>query len=338
MKRLHADRSRCAAPSLALAPAPCFAGDGRQDRRSTSCRPRWCATCTSATHSSITTRARTSRRSRACRPTAQWGRMPHHDAETDLLLGGLYLSLGLHNEAGERFETLLTQSVPEGVRNRAWFYLGKIWYARGYLDRAERAIKEVQGRLHAGSRSRAPAPAQQHPHAPAALRRSHRAARTPGRAARIRATGSPTRSTTWAWRWCARAWSPRPIRSSPPSAPSSPAAASCAALRDRANLALGYAYLQNNQPALAKPVLAARAPRRSVLEQGLARRGLGGRRRRPVPGRRSRPGWSCATATCSTPPCRKPISRFRTPSPSSMPTRRRPRTTSSPSSPSTARP
>ena len=77
----------------------------------------------------------------------QWGRMPHHDAETDLLLGGLYLSLGLHNEAGERFETLLTQSVPEGVRNRAWFYLGKIWYARGYLDRAERAIKEVQGRL-----------------------------------------------------------------------------------------------------------------------------------------------------------------------------------------------
>ena len=34
--------------------------------------------------------------------------------------------------------------------------------------------------------------------------------------------------------------------------------------RDRANLALGYAYLQNNQPALAKPVLRARAYRRSV--------------------------------------------------------------------------
>src|SRR4030095_151107 len=77
----------------------------------------------------------------------QWERMPHHDAEVNLLLGGLYLSLGLHNEAGERFETLLTQSVPEGVRNRARVYLGKSWYARGYLDRAERAIKEVQGRL-----------------------------------------------------------------------------------------------------------------------------------------------------------------------------------------------
>ena len=34
----------------------------------------------------------------------QWGRMPHHDAETNLLLGGLYLSLGLHNEAGDRFD------------------------------------------------------------------------------------------------------------------------------------------------------------------------------------------------------------------------------------------
>ena len=33
------------------------------------------------------------------------------------------------------------------------------------------------------------------------------------------------------------------------------AAASCARLKDRANLALGYAYLQDNQPALAKPVL-----------------------------------------------------------------------------------
>src|SRR3982750_2289238 len=48
----------------------------------------------------------------------QWGRMPHHDAETDLLLGGLYLSLGLHNEGGERFETLLDQSGPAGGRDR----------------------------------------------------------------------------------------------------------------------------------------------------------------------------------------------------------------------------
>ena len=76
-----------------------------------------------------------------------WQQLPSHHAESQLLLGGLYLSLGLHNEAGARFETLLTQDIPPGVRNRAWFYLAKVWYARGYLDRAEHALRQVQGQL-----------------------------------------------------------------------------------------------------------------------------------------------------------------------------------------------
>jgi hypothetical protein len=76
-----------------------------------------------------------------------WGRLPSHQAESQLLLGGLYLELGLHNEAGVRFEQLLGPEVPIGVRNRAWFYLAKIWYVRGYLDRAEAAIRRIDGRL-----------------------------------------------------------------------------------------------------------------------------------------------------------------------------------------------
>src|SRR6202050_3545115 len=31
-----------------------------------------------------------------------WNLLPHHEPEAQLLLGGLYLSLGLHNEAGGR--------------------------------------------------------------------------------------------------------------------------------------------------------------------------------------------------------------------------------------------
>ncbi|HEY6452443.1 MAG TPA: hypothetical protein VIX87_07570 [Steroidobacteraceae bacterium] len=77
----------------------------------------------------------------------QWHRMPHHIADADLLAGGLYLDLGMHNEAGRRFERLLTDDVPVGVRNRAWFYLAKIWYERGYYDRAEQAIGRIQGML-----------------------------------------------------------------------------------------------------------------------------------------------------------------------------------------------
>jgi hypothetical protein len=73
----------------------------------------------------------------------QWDRLPNHEADAQLLLAGLYLELGLHNEAGARFEKLLTPDIPVGVRNRAWFYLGKVWYARGYLDRAEQSIRQV---------------------------------------------------------------------------------------------------------------------------------------------------------------------------------------------------
>ncbi len=76
-----------------------------------------------------------------------WSRVPHHAEEAQLLEGGLYLSLGMHNEAGERFERLLTNDVPTGVRNRAWFYLAQVWYARGYLDRADAALRKVNGRM-----------------------------------------------------------------------------------------------------------------------------------------------------------------------------------------------
>src|SRR5438270_10244140 len=76
-----------------------------------------------------------------------WGRVPHHAEEAQLLEGGLYLTLGMHNEAGERFERLLTNDVPTGVRNRAWFYLAQVWYARGYLERADAALRKVNGRM-----------------------------------------------------------------------------------------------------------------------------------------------------------------------------------------------
>ncbi len=76
-----------------------------------------------------------------------WNLVSHHEAEGQLLLGGLYLSLGMHNEAGERFQTLLTDDVPTGVRNRAWFYVAEIWYARGYLDKAEAALRKINGRM-----------------------------------------------------------------------------------------------------------------------------------------------------------------------------------------------
>jgi hypothetical protein len=76
-----------------------------------------------------------------------WHLMPHHADDAALLAGSLYLSLGMHNEAGRRFEALLTDKVPAGVRNRAWFYLAKVWYARGYYDRSLDALHRITGKL-----------------------------------------------------------------------------------------------------------------------------------------------------------------------------------------------
>jgi hypothetical protein len=180
-----------------------------------------------------------------------WNLLPHHEADAQLLFGGLYLDLGLHNEAGARFEKLLTPAVPVGVRNRAWFYLGEVWYARGYLDKAEQALGQIQGKLpiqleseKAHLLSNALIDQGRYDdavqlleswHGPAdwmayarfnlgiALVREHRLSDADRN---LTAVGT--------------------LQTRDPE---------LSALRDRANLALGYAYLQANQPADARPAL-----------------------------------------------------------------------------------
>ena len=71
-----------------------------------------------------------------------------HDAtEAELLLGGLYLSYGQHREAGGIFERLLEQSVSPDVHDRAWLFLAKIWYQRGYLEEAGAALARIDNEL-----------------------------------------------------------------------------------------------------------------------------------------------------------------------------------------------
>jgi hypothetical protein len=173
-----------------------------------------------------------------------WNQLPHHELDSQLLLGGLYLSLGLYNEAGERFSKLLTPDVPPGVRNRAWFYLGQIWYARGYLDKAVDALRQVQGQL----------PPQQeaekvHLLANALLRQGH----FDEAIALLKSFHGPAD-------WLAFAQFNLGIalvrQNRMPEADASLTAVGTVnasrpellALRDRANLALGFAYLQANQP------------------------------------------------------------------------------------------
>jgi hypothetical protein len=182
----------------------------------------------------------------------QWQRMPHHEEEAQLLAGGLYLQLGMHNEAGEIFQRLLTDDVPSGVRNVAWFRLAQVWYARGYLDKADAALRRVNGRMSAdleaqkellfgnvlmhegrfdeairmlsGWRGGPVWSAYARFNLGVALVRNNRLPDADPFLAGVGSMLAPT--------------------------------AELAALRDRANLALGFAYLQANQPDKARPALA----------------------------------------------------------------------------------
>jgi hypothetical protein len=76
------------------------------------------------------------------------GRLKPHEADAELLLGGLYLSYGQHTRAAEIFRRLLAdESTPQGVRDRAWFHLGKVLYARGYYDESGDALRRAGGSL-----------------------------------------------------------------------------------------------------------------------------------------------------------------------------------------------
>jgi hypothetical protein len=76
-----------------------------------------------------------------------FARIPHHEAEAELLSGGLYLSLGLYAEAERIFNKLLAGPVPQSVSDRAFFYLARIGYQRGYYDNAWRSLQSIRGTL-----------------------------------------------------------------------------------------------------------------------------------------------------------------------------------------------
>jgi hypothetical protein len=74
-------------------------------------------------------------------------RIEHHSAEAELLSGGLYLSLGLHAEASRIFNRLLAGPVPQSVSDRAHFYLARIGYQRGYHAEAWRSLERIRAPL-----------------------------------------------------------------------------------------------------------------------------------------------------------------------------------------------
>ena len=74
-------------------------------------------------------------------------RVSHHDDEAEVLRGGILLSYGLTKEAGQIFARLIDKGASPTIRDRAWFFLAKIRYQRGYLPEAENALAQVENNL-----------------------------------------------------------------------------------------------------------------------------------------------------------------------------------------------
>jgi hypothetical protein len=70
-------------------------------------------------------------------------RLSHQRDDAEILRGGLYLSYGLHREASRIFARLIDAGATPAVRDRAWFYLAKIRYQRGLIADAEEALGRI---------------------------------------------------------------------------------------------------------------------------------------------------------------------------------------------------
>ena len=74
-------------------------------------------------------------------------KLQHNEAEALLLLGGLYVSYGQQDEAEKIFKQLINAGAPPQVRDRAWFFIGKIRYEKQLFDEADEALSKVGNAL-----------------------------------------------------------------------------------------------------------------------------------------------------------------------------------------------
>lgn len=73
--------------------------------------------------------------------------LEHHQADSRLLLGDLYLSYGLYADAERVLRQLIDEGVSPQVSDRAWFYLGKIHFQKQQYRQAEQALDRVGNSL-----------------------------------------------------------------------------------------------------------------------------------------------------------------------------------------------
>ena len=72
-----------------------------------------------------------------------FGRVAPHDDEAEVLRGGMLLSYGLHEQATAVFARLIERNAPLAVRDRAWFFLARIRHQRDLPALAQQALDRI---------------------------------------------------------------------------------------------------------------------------------------------------------------------------------------------------
>ena len=75
------------------------------------------------------------------------GDLKHNLNDARLLKGGMALSYGLAEQAQVVFKDLLDERVPLALRNKAWFYLAKLYYQKGDVIAASRNLVRINGHV-----------------------------------------------------------------------------------------------------------------------------------------------------------------------------------------------
>ncbi len=76
-------------------------------------------------------------------------RISPHDEEAEVLRGGMLLSYGLHDEAATVFAALIERNAAPAVRDRAWYFLAKVRHQRGLNEQAQASLDRIAAKLPA---------------------------------------------------------------------------------------------------------------------------------------------------------------------------------------------
>ena len=74
-------------------------------------------------------------------------RLTKQREDANILLGGIYLQYGLHQDAENLFSHLLDEKSSPSLRDEIWYSIGKLRYQKGLRDDAIRAFEQIQGSL-----------------------------------------------------------------------------------------------------------------------------------------------------------------------------------------------